>query len=780
MAMVGFLMVSLASSAAAISSSKHTPRQDSIAIEDSIAIKNYTQYVNPFIGTTNFGTTNPGAVRPNGLMSVSPFNVAGSKENKYDKDTRWWSTPYDSTNSYFTGFSHVNLSGVGCPDLGSVLVMPTSGELRLDYHDYGSEYKDEITHPGYYSNYLTKYSIKTEVSATLRSSIERYTFPKGENHIILNLSEGLTNESGAMLKKVSDTEVEGYKMMGTFCYNPAAVFPMYFVLRVSKVPDEFGYWKRQQVMSAEAAWSKYSGKIKRYTNYAKELSGDDIGAYFTFNSEKEEIIEVQVGVSFVSMENARENLHSEQPTFDFEKVKKQSTNSWNEALSRVEVEGGSADQKTIFYTALYHTLIHPNILQDYNGEYPAMGSNKILHTDHNRYTVFSLWDTYRNLHPLMSLLYPEKQLGMVNSVINMSLESGWLPKWELYGKETYTMDGDPVVPMIVDTWMRGLRDFDVQAAYKAMLRSTNNPSSNNPIRPDNDDYLKLGYVPYRLEFDNSVSHALEYNLADYNLSLLAKDLGDNDIASELYKRSLGYKYYYSEDYGTLRPRLADGKFYSPFDPLQGENFEPSPGFHEGNAWNYTFSVPFDIKGLSKLMGGKKKFIKSLQNVFDNGLYDPANEPDIIYPYLFNNFKGEEWRTQKTVQNIIAKYYKNAPDGIPGNDDTGTMSAWLVFSMMGLYPNCPGEPYYTLTTPAFDKITLHLNPIYYPNEKIEIIKTKNNRINSREKSAESVILKGVNTEYINRILIDGRNIRNYKISHKEFTSGKQLIFKTFKK
>ncbi|WP_418494572.1 GH92 family glycosyl hydrolase [Coprobacter sp.] len=717
-------------------------------------------FVNPFIGTTNFGTTNPGAVCPNGLMSVVPFNVMGSETNKYDKDARWWSTPYEYYNKFFTGFSHVNLSGVGCPELGSLLLMPTCGELNVDYKEYGSAYRDETASPGYYTNVLTKYNIKTEVSATPRTSIARFTFPAGKSHILMNLGEGLTNESGATLRRVNDREIEGSKLLGTFCYNPQAVFPIYFVMRVNKSPIQTGYWKKQRPMTGvEAEWDKDNGKYKLYTRYGKEMSGDDVGAFFTFDTQSGEQIEVQIGVSFVSIANARENLDKEQSGFNFEKVKADARKQWNEELSKIEVEGGTYDDKVVFYTALYHILIHPNILQDVNGQYPVMESDRIKTAKGDRYTVFSLWDTYRNVHQFLSLVYPEKQMAMVNTMIDMYKEHGWLPKWELYGRETLTMEGDPSIPVITDTWLRGLRDFDIDTAYEAMIKSATTPGKNNLMRPDNDDYLGKGYVPLREQYDNSVSHALEYYIADFALSQLAESLGKKDDARLFYDRSLGYKNYYCKEFGTLRPILPDGSFYSPFNPRQGENFEPNPGFHEGSAWNYTFYVPHDIPGLTKLMGGKKPFIDKLQSVFDEGLYDPANEPDIAYPYLFSQFKGEEWRTQKEVNRLLKKYFKNQPDGIPGNDDTGTMSAWAVFSMMGFYPDCPGLPRYTLTSPLFDRITIHLDPKYYKQKEI-IIET--------ERPSSDAI-------FIDRVDQNDKKIKGYFITHDELTQNGPIKF-----
>ncbi len=715
-------------------------------------------YVNPFVGTTNYGTTNPGAVVPQGMMSATPFNVMGSEDNKYDKDKQWWSTPYEVNNKYLTGFSHVNLSGVGCPDLGSLLLMPTSGELNVKYTQYGSEYTDEVAVPGYYSNMLTKYGIKCEMTATPRTSRARFTFHRGQGNLLMNLGEGLTNETGATVRFVNDREIEGSKLLGTFCYNPQAVFPIYFVMRIDKAPATRGYWKLQRPMQGvEAEWDVYSGKYKLYTSYSKEMSGDDIGAWFTFDTTEGEAIEVSIGVSFVSIENARLNLETEQPAgTTFDQIRAQARKKWNEDLSRILVEGGTEEQKGVFYTALYHTMIHPNILQDVNGQYPQMEGGKILTTDRNRYTVYSLWDTYRNFHQLMTLVYPERQMDMVRTMLDMYREHGWFPKWELYGRETLTMEGDPSIPVIVDTWMKGLRDFDINLAYEGMYKSATTPGKDNLMRPDIDDYIAKGYCPLMEQYDNSVSHALEYYIADYSLYTLAKALGKTEDAKLFYDRSMGYKHYYCKEFGTLRPILPDGTFYGPFDPLQGANFEPSPGFHEGNSWNYTFYVPHDVKGLAKLMGGQKRFVNKLQMVFDKGYYDPANEPDIAYPYLFSYFKGEEWRTQKLVKELLAKHYTTKPDGLPGNEDTGTMSSWAIFSMMGFYPDCPGVPEYTLTTPTFDKITIKLDPAYWGTDKL-------------------VIRKEGSDGYIDQIRLGGKKYSKYRLTHKDLIHAGEITF-----
>ena len=708
-----------------------------------------TDYVHPWVGSSNFGTTNPGAVCPNGMMSVSPFNVTGSEKNKWDKDSRWWSTPYTSDNCWFTGFSHVNLSGVGCPELGTIITMPTSGELSTDYLLYGSEYTGETAQPGYYALKLSKYDILAEVASTMRSSIERYTYRKGKAHVIVNLGQGLTNESGGFIRKVSDTEIEGMRLCGGFCYHSQAVFPQYFVIRVNKSPKEAGFWKKQPNMTAEAAWDEHAGKYKVYTDYAREMAGDDLGYRFTFDAEDGEQICVQMGVSFVSCENARQNLDAEQLGCNFDQVRAESHRQWEEALERVKVSGGSEEQKEIFYTALYHALLHPNVLNDVNGEYPLMQGGKYAAQNgievvkpgigkvakgHNRYTVFSLWDTSRNLHQLLTLAYPEKQIDMVRSMVDMYKEWGWMPKWELYGRETFTMEGDPAIPVIADTYLKGLTDFDIQAAYKACLKSANTPGKDNKIRPDVDPYIAKGYIPlgyFAQDFsgDNSVSHALEYYVADNALALLSDKLAQEakssaqkaeyqKYAKEFRKRSKGWRHYYSKESGTLRPLNSDGTFLSPFNPKDGADFSNTPGFHEGSAWNYTFYVPHDIEGLAKAMGGDKAFVAKLQKVFDEGLYDPANEPDIAYPFLFSRFKGEEHRTAQTVAALLKKYYTTRPDGIPGNDDTGVMSAWAVFSMIGMYPDCPGEPQYTLFSPVFDSVEINGKYVIRKDQKIK--------------------------------------------------------------
>ena len=714
-------------------------------------------FVNPFIGTSNFGTTNPGPIAVRGMANVSPFNVAGPQNLPFEKDSRWLSTPYVHENTFLTGFSHVNLSGVGCPELGVILAMPTTGEINTDHLEYGSTYSNEKSRVGCYSNVLDKYNIEVEATATTRVGVSKYSFPAGDSNILLNLGLGLTNEQGASIKVVSPTEIEGIRSVGSFCYyKPEEAYPVYFVARFSRPADEFGVWKKPTRYSGEEAqWMGYNGKTRIMKGFTKEVVGDSIGAYMRYNLESPTQVEMKIGLSYVSLDNARENLEKETSDKTFDEILQDSQEEWNQYLSKIEVEGGTEEDKTIFYTALYHTLIHPNTLNDVNGDYPKMKTRETLKTKGTRYTTFSLWDTYRNLHQLMSLIYPKQQSNMVKSMLQIYDESGWLPKWELNATETTTMVGDPAGIIITDTYLKGIQDFDVEKAYKAMLKSAEQ-IEDNPLRPGLKDYLDKGYLTTKTTNSGSVSTTQEYNISDYAIAQLAKEMGEQSDYRRFGKRAISYRKLFDKEFNLLRPRNDDGSWLTPYNPESGANFEKNLGFIEGNAWQYTFMVPHDIRGLMKLMGGPKPFAQRLQDVFDKNQFDMANEPDIAYPYLFNYVKGEEHRTQEMVSGLLDKHFKNNPDGIPGNDDTGTMSAWAVFSMMGIYPINPAEPKYAITKPAFDKITIHLDEEYYKGKKLIITSST---IGSKEP--------------ISKILVDGNPHGKYFISHRELVNASEI-------
>lgn len=700
------------------------------------------EFVNPFIGTSNYGATNPGAIAPRGMASVSPFNVAGGT-NKLEKDSQWLSNPYVHENVFLTGFSHVNLSGVGCPDLGVILAMPTTGDVETNHETYGTTYKNETAKAGYYAVELDKYQIKAEVTASTRVGVSRYTFPKGKANILINLGLGLTNEQGGMLKINSPSEVEGMRTVGSFCYNnPEASYPVYFVAQLSKPSKEFGAWKNPyNYEGVEAQWMTYNDKVRIKKGFTREVVGDSIGAYFSYDFQQPTEVELKVAVSYVSIENARENLQKEVGNRSFNEIYKETRDAWNEKLSVAEVEGGSAEDKTVFYTALYHTQIHPNIFSDVNGEYPEIATGKIGQTEGSRYTVFSLWDTYRNYHQLMTLLYPGEQTGMINSMLAMYDENGWLPKWELNSTETFTMVGDPASVVIADSYLRGLRNFDVEKAYQAMLKGAT-VTENNPLRPGNAEYVEKGYLSVESGIAGPVSTTQEYNISDFAIAQLAKALGKKEDYKNFYKRSLSYRKLYDSETGLLRPKKANGDWYEPFDPNAGANFTKNVGYIEGNAWQYVYMVPHDIRGIIKLKGGGENFIQQLDYIFDAGHYDMANEPDFGYPFLYNFVTGENDKAQKRINDLLDRYYSNAPAGLPGNDDTGTMSAWVIYAMIGFYPVTPADPVYTLFAPKFNKITLHLE-------------------DNHEVIIKSFIKAGEPLKYI---LIDGKKHENLFISH----------------
>ena len=709
--------------------------------------------MNPFIGTSNYGATNPGAIAPRGMINVSPFNVSGL-QNSFEKDSRWLSTPYVYENTFLTGFSHVNLSGVGCPDLGVILTMPTTGGLETNPQKYGSTYSNEVAKAGYYSTILDKYDVKVEATATTRTGVSNYFFPKGKSNILINLGLGLTNEQGGSVKVVSSTEIEGIRQVGSFCYyKPEESYPLYFVAKFNKPSNEFGIWENSvKQKGVESQWMSYNGKTRLYKNYRKEIIGDSIGAYMSYDFKEPTSVEVKIAVSYVSIENARENLKKEADELSFDDVYKKTSTKWNDLLSKINVDGGSEDDKTIFYTALYHTLIHPNTFNDTNGQYPKMATRETLKTKGTRFTVFSLWDTYRNLHSLMSLVYPKQQSEMVKSMLSIYDESGWLPKWELNATETTTMVGDPAGIIIADTYLRGIKDFDVEKAYKAMLKSAMK-LENNSLRPEIKEYIERGYLTTASTKDGAVSTTQEYNVSDFAIAQLAKALKKNKDEVFFRKRSISYRKLFDKEFNLLRPKNADDSWVRPFNPETGANFQKNLGFIEGNSWQYTFMLAHDNKGLMQLMGGEEAYSNQLQKVFDLGQFDMANEPDIGYPYLFNYLPGQEWRTQDKVSELINKHFKNTPDGLPGNDDTGTMSAWLIFSMMGLYPVSPAEAIYAVTSPVFDKITIQLDSRYYK---------QNNLVIEKEG-------KG----FINRLIIDNEISKRFFINHSDLVKSNNL-------
>ena len=693
-------------------------------------------FVNPFLGTIKGGNTFPGAVVPWGMVSVSPHNNTKSFSG------------YKCGESYLYGFGHVHLSGVGCQDLGNIVVMPTKGDLELDPIKYRSSYGQESAKPGYYQATLERYGIHAEMSATTHTGISAYTFPasNGDANIIIDASSRITgfNQYAGYVKTISSTKLEGSSLSGDFCFESIdRRRTIYFAMEFSKSAITFGL----------------SNNYKSTTG--TELNCEKAGAYYRFKTKANETILVRTGISYVSTSNAWLNLQKEEPGWDFKKIKEDAYKSWNTELSRIEVKGGTKDDRINFYTGIYHMLLHPNVFNDVNGQYPSMGHKEILKVKGNRYTVYSLWDTYRNEHPFLSLVYPARQLDMVRSMVDMYKESGWFPKWEVGSNETYVMVGDPAVPVIADTYLKGIKDFDVQKAFEGMLKSATQ-IKDNLIRPGLAPYLQYGYIP--MEFDKGfemwgpVSTSLEYYYADWSLAQLAKALGRPEVYKQMLQRSENYKKLYDSATGFLRPRNINGSWYVPFDPAGLEPSSGVPGFVEGNSWQYSFFVPHDIPGLIQLMGSKEIFVKKLLECFDKDYYTVSNEPDMAYPYLFNYVAGEEWRTQQFVRTKIISNYYPGPDGLPGNDDCGVTSALYVFSAMGLYPDCPVSNMYQLTSPIFDEIIIHLDSNFY--------KGKTFIIRAPDNSKEKI--------FIRSIRLNGKPYEKYYINHEDIVKGGEMI------
>lgn len=668
----------------------------------SFSLNSQTKYVNPFIGTTNGGNTFPGAVVPWGMVSVSPHNSPGAPAG------------YIYGEEYFSGFGHTHLSGTGCADLGNVVITAVkSGEPSSV-----QRFSKESAKPGYYSLYLNSAETKAEVTAKIRAGIIRFTPDKpGKLDIIIDPSTTLAITGGGSVKIVSDTEIEGTSISGGFCGETNRQ-TVYFVSRFSQ----------------DAALFKLISGSKEIHGKDASIIDSPLVCRISFNIEKQ--LQIKTGISYVSIANARENLETEMPDWDFESAIKKADGMWNEVLSRITVEGKNEDDKIKFYTALYHMLIHPNVISDVNKQYPLMGRKGIgTLTEGERYTVYSLWDTYRTLHPFLTLVYPEKQSEMIKSMLGMYKENGYLPKWELAGLETYMMVGDPAAPVIADSYIKGIRDFDKELALEAMLKPVMLKKGKKapPIRAGYHDILKWGYIPFEQDHNEDwwvwgpVSTMLEYNLSDWTIAQYARALNRNDLYDTLLSRSLLYKNIFDSTTLFVRPRLKSGEWINPFDSLITEgsgDWEGSggPGYVEGNAWNYTWFVPHDIPGLINLFGGEEIFSQKLLRSFKEKWFTINNEPDFAYPYLFSYIKGKEHLTKQLVTGIMKNEFGMGPDGLPGNDDCGTTSGWFIFSALGFYPDCPASEEYRIGVPLFDRVQVNLNNKYYPGKSIIIKKS----------------------------------------------------------
>ena len=650
--------------------------------------------VDPFLGTANQAHTFPGPVMPWGMASPSPHTSVRNVTTFFSEGPA--NAGYLSGAPTIHGFGQTHLSGTGCPDLGAPVIAPTVGDVLTGFNDYGSAYENEHAHAGYYATTLTDAAVHVELTATPRVGLTRLWFPNrdGDANVLVDVGRALSFRRGAgSVHVVSPRELEGTVDLGFFCGNNNRP-RLHFVVRFDHDAIETGTWTRG--MSSEAP----------------DAAGH-AGGFFRFDTRRGEPVLVAVALSWVSADNARENLDAEVGVLDgssFEEAHTAATQSWQETLERIRVEGDESARRR-FTTALYHALLLPNVASDVNGEF-LRADGDIGRSDDERYTVFSMWDTYRTLHPLLCLVYPERQTSMMRSLVALTEELGEAPKWELISEEVNMMVGDPLAIVAADSHARGIRDFDIEGLYAQLADDARNPEH----RPGLAGYLELGYVPMEDAPDvwGPVSTTLEYALADASLARLATELGHAEDAAEFLARSTSYTALFDAATGLLRPKHADGSFLDPFDPdaLEGSAIQDGaggPGYVEGSAWTYAFMVPHDIEGLVTLYGGETPFLAQLTELFDTDRFVLWNEPYMAYPYFFARFDGGRAQTERIVRESMARYFTDGPAGLPGNDDTGTLSAWFVFSAMGLYPDLPGVARYTLGSPLFDRVEITRGP-----------------------------------------------------------------------
>jgi predicted alpha-1,2-mannosidase len=728
-----------------------------------------SEYVNPMIGTDGMGHTFPGACVPFGGVQLSPDtdNVPHNIDGVYQKATYKYCAGYQYSDSTIVGFSHTHFSGTGHSDLGDILLMPSTGEVKLDpgtAQDPDSGYRSRFSHenekaaPGYYEVLLSDSGVKAQLTATSRVGVHKYTFPKNQDaHVILDLGHGIYNYDGKVLWSVlrveNDTLITGYRITNGW----ARTNYTYFAISFSKPITEYGYKERDKLLY-KGFWRRF----KQDKNFP-EIAGKDVAAYFHFDTKSGEELVAKVALSAVSTEGALKNLKAEAEGKNFEQLVAQAQESWNKELSMFSVEG-TEDQKAMFYTSLYHTMINPSVYMDVDGSYRGLDHNIHKADDFVNYTVFSLWDTYRAEHPLMNIIQPKRSADMVASMIAHQQQSvhGMLPIWSHMGNENWCMSGYHAVSVLSDAMAKGVYGAS-DDAFNAMVST-----STVPYYAGLGEYMELGYVPMD-KVSTAASTTLEYAYDDWTIYSAAKKAGREDIAQEYMKRALYYRNLYDRELGFARPRYSDGSFKKEFDVLQTHG----EGFIEGNSWNFSFHVPFDVNGLMSLMGGEKVFVKRLDDLFGMHLpeeyyaaneditidclvggYVHGNEPSHHVPYLYA-WTSQPWKTQYWLRDIMNRMYRNDIRGLGGNDDCGQMSAWYIFSAMGFYPVCPGSDQYVLGAPYMPYIKLDLS-----NGKSLVIK------------AEGV---GDRNRYVKALYMNGKKYDKNYVTHEDILAGGEWKF-----
>ncbi|WP_247978460.1 GH92 family glycosyl hydrolase [Maribellus sp. YY47] len=699
------------------------------------------KFVDPLIGSGGHGHVFVGASVPFGAVQLGPNNIFKGWD---------WCSGYHYSDSIVIGFSHTHLSGTGGADLGDVLLMPFTGKTNLNrgkqedisnsYASYFSHSNEEVR-PGYYSLLLDKYKIKAELTATERVGIHRYTYPgKEDNHLLIDLKEGIGDKSyETYLKQVDTNTIEGYR----FSKGWARDQRLWFVLKSNREIEKVELFDEDVFVGL------------------RELRAEAVKGVVSFVGDPQEVI-LKVGISPVSSENALANINAEAPDWNFNQIAGQAEDKWNKELSKMEVETPDSALKQVFYTAMFHSFIAPVLFNDADGSYRGTDKEVYSNPGFENYSVFSLWDTYRTDHELLTIVQPERINDFINSMLAIYQQQGKLPQWHLMGNETNAMLGYSAAPVVVDAWQKGFDGFDEELAFEA-LKASGTFQSQRGIAP----LMEYGFIP-REKAREATSVALENSIDDRSVAQMAKGLGKEEDFKYFFKRSESYKSYFNKNTGFVHPRSADGSWASPYDPM--ESIHMVGDFSEGNGWQYTFLVPQDPEGLIELFGGDDKFIDKLDSLFTItgdmgehasiditgliGMYAQGNEPCHHMAYLYA-FAGQQWKTAEKVRYILDNFYTNQPDGLIGNEDCGQMSAWYVMSSMGFYPVNPSNGIYVFGSPIFDKTSIKLK-----DGKQFVIETVNN-------SKENI--------YIQAVELNGKEYQNSYIRHCDIVSGGVLKF-----
>ena len=659
--------------------------------------KNLIKYIDPFIGSGGHGHVFVGASVPFGGVQVGPTNF-----NK-----GWdWSSSYHYSDSIVKGFCHLNVSGTGMSDLGELIIMPATGKLKINAGNqnnhmggYSSLYRKdkEFVSAGYYKVSLERYDIDVELTASERVGFHRYTFPSfNQSRVIIDLGEGSADRpTETYLKKVNDTIFQGYRFSSGWASDQRE----YFTLIISKPVTDFIVYDRNQ------------------RHYKDELKGKYVKGFLEFSTKENEEIYVKMGVSAVSSKNALENLMTEIPHWNFNKVKIQAEQKWNTELSKIHIKTDDIKKKKVFYTAMYHTMIAPNLYHDINGEYRGTDKQVYKDTTFTNYTLFSLWDTYRAAHPLYTITHPERVSDMVNSMLKIFKHQGKLPVWHLRGNETNTMPGYSAIPVVVDASLKGFEGIDLEEVFEAVKIS-----ATGDFEPGVKDLMKYGYIPSDFMAE-SVASNMEYAIGDWAIAQLAKKLNKHEDYEYFLNRSKSYKQYFDPETKFMRGKLSDGSWRTPFDPVSAQHRVND--YCEGNAWQYLWLVPQDPEGLIELLGGDEKYTQKLDQLFSMssdqeegasmditgliGQYAHGNEPSHHTTYMYA-YSGQPYKIADKVRYINNKLYTDQPDGLSGNEDCGQMSAWYIFSSIGFYPVNPSNGAYVFGSPLFDEVSINLPDI----------------------------------------------------------------------